>query len=76
MPDTALLKLLPSPKCEARPTSGTGGSTEADKLRRRDYEAQCYRHAEMIARAKLGKLQESLRQAAAKAKKRDTAAIP
>jgi hypothetical protein len=76
MPDTALLKPLPSPKCEARPASGAGGGSEAEKLRRLDYEAQCYRHAEMIARTRLGKLQASLRESAAKASKADTAAKP
>jgi hypothetical protein len=77
MPDTALLKPQPSPKCEARPEKGAGdGSSEATKLRRLDYEVQCYRHAEMIARARLSKLQESFQQAKAKASKRDTAANP
>jgi hypothetical protein len=76
LPETALLKPLPSPKCVARPTSAAGGGSEAEKLRLLDYEAQCYRHAEMIARARLGRLQESLRQSAAKASKADTAAKP
>lgn len=78
LPDAALLRPLPSPKCAARPTAEAGkdGGAEAAKLRRLDYEAQCYRHAEMIARYRLGKLQESLRQSAAKARKQDTAANP
>jgi hypothetical protein len=81
VPDAALLKPQPSPKCEARPEKAAGdGSSEATKLRRLDYEAQCYRHAEMIARARLGKLQASLRESEAKARARaskaDTAANP
>lgn len=77
MPEAALLKPQPSPKCGARTEKGAGdGSSEATKLRRLDYEVQCYRHAEMIARHRLGKLQESIEQAKAKASKRDTAANP
>jgi len=79
MPDTALLKPQPAPKCEARtesearrqpvaPTDGGG-----DKLKGLDYEAQCYRHAEMIARNRLGKLQDSIQQSA-KAVKRGASA--
>lgn len=78
MPDAALLKPQPSPKCAARPEKvAGGGSPEAAKLQRLDYEAQCYRQAEMIARYRLGKLQESIREAAkAKASKSQTAANP
>ena len=77
LPDAALLKLQPSPKCAARPEKGAGdGSSEAAKLRRLDYEVQCYRHAEMIARYRLGKLQELIQQAKARASKRDTASNP
>jgi hypothetical protein len=73
LPDTALLKPQPPPKCAVRPASGAGGS-QAEKLVSLDFEAQCYRHAEMIARARLSKLQASLRQSAAKASKSHTAA--
>jgi hypothetical protein len=77
MPDAALLKPQSSPKCEARPEKTAGdGSSEAATLRRLDYEAQCYRHAEMIARARLSKLQRSIEQAKVKASKRDTTANP
>jgi hypothetical protein len=78
MPDAALLKQLAPPKCGARPTAQAGkeGGAETAKLGRLDYEAQCYRHAEMIARHRLGKLQESLRQSAAKARKSGTAVNP
>jgi len=78
LPDTAMLRPLPSPTCEARPApeAGKDGGAEAGKLRRLDYQAQCYRHAEMIARSRLGKLQESLRQSAAKARKSDIASNP
>jgi hypothetical protein len=77
MPDAALLKPQPSPKCAARPEKGAAESSpEAAKIRRLDYEVQCYRHAEMIARHRLGRLQESIHQAKVKASKRDTAANP
>jgi hypothetical protein len=48
MPDSALLKPQPPPKCDAK----------ADG----DYQVQCYRHAEMIARNRLGELQDSVRE--------------
>jgi hypothetical protein len=78
LPDAALLRPLPSPKCETRPApeAGVDGGAEAGKLKGLDYAAQCYRHAEMIARYRLGKLQESLRQSAAKARKSDIASTP
>jgi hypothetical protein len=82
LPEAALLKPQPVPKCEApKETKGSGapGATsaeassgkaadEAARLRRLDYEAQCYRHAEMIARRRLGRLQESVQDTARAAK--------
>ena len=65
--DAALLKPQPPPKCDAKTRSAAQKQTatadadgEAGKLRQLDYEAQCYRHAEMIARSRLGRLQESV----------------
>ena len=69
MPDAALLKPQAPPKCDARsrraapkqPASATTAEPDSDaKVRQLDYEAQCYRHAEMIARNRLGRLQESV----------------
>ena len=66
LPESALLAQQPAPRCEYRGTKGDSAEKKADapveqatqvKL---DYERQCYRHAEMIARAKLRKLQESV----------------
>ena len=82
MPEAALLKSQPPPRCETRaetgarkqgPTATEGGDAAA--LKRLDYEAQCYRHAEMIARNRLGKLQESV-QEAGRAIKRGASANP
>jgi hypothetical protein len=64
MPDTALLKAQPAPKCEARSAAAAGEAGEAARLKKLDYEVQCYRHAEMIARNRLGRLQESIRASA------------
>jgi len=58
LPDSAMLKPQPPPKCEARKQPDEGGDA-ASKL---DYQVQCYRHAEMIARNRLGKLQDSVRE--------------
>jgi hypothetical protein len=67
MPETALLKPQPAPKCDARSRSAaqqqSASAATADpdaRLRQLDYEAQCYRHAEMIARSRLGRLQASV----------------
>jgi len=65
MPEAALLRAQPAPKCERRPAPGaTEDGGEAAKLKKLDYEAQCYRHAEMIARSRLGRLQAKIREAA------------
>jgi hypothetical protein len=69
--DTALLKMLPPPMCDARSAPAPGKGSEADRLRRLDYEAQCYRHAEMIARLRLRKLQASVRKQATKPRKQE-----
>jgi hypothetical protein len=69
MPDAALLKPQAPPKCDARsrraapkqPASATTAEPDSDaKVRQLDYEAQCYRHAEMIARDRLRALQEAV----------------
>lgn len=66
LPESALLAQQPAPRCEYRGTKGEDADKKADApaeqatQKKLDYERQCYRHAEMIARAKLRKLQESV----------------
>src|SRR5262245_49802566 len=76
MPDTALLKAQPAPKCETRSAAAAGEGGEAARLKRLDYEVQCYRHAEMIARNRLGRLQDSVKESAKAAAKRSASANP
>ena len=59
LPDSAMLKAQPPPKCEAKAEKQADGS--GDAASRLDYQVQCYRHAEMIARNRLTKLQEQVR---------------
>jgi hypothetical protein len=69
----ALLKRQPPPNCEYRATREDSAKRQADSspppgdanpdaaLRTKlDYERQCYRHAEMIARARLTSLQGAI----------------
>jgi len=72
IPSASLLKQQPEPLCEYRPSeksetraldSSKGGDPAADAAALRtklDYERQCYRHAEMIARQRLHALQASV----------------
>jgi len=55
LPARTLLERQPEPDCEFK-----AGEGEADGLRKLDYERQCYRHAEMIARGRLEQLQSSV----------------
>ncbi len=55
LPSLALLAPQPEPDCEFPATDA--GADERQKL---DYERQCYRHAEIIARARLRLLQRSV----------------
>jgi hypothetical protein len=69
VPDAALLQPQAVPKCEARGAGGktgqpaaapeAGADAAAAKL---DYERQCYRHAELIARNRLHTLQASVQE--------------
>jgi hypothetical protein len=78
LPDAALLQPQQPPRCSAKADAGSrkqrseapAKTAEADdaKLRKLDYEAQCYRHAEMIARTRLGRLQDSVQDMAKSAK--------
>jgi hypothetical protein len=62
LPSSALLEQLHAPRCEYRKASpGKDGAEESEASRiKLDYERQCYRHAEMIARARLRRLQSSV----------------
>jgi hypothetical protein len=53
LPAAALLARQPEPGCEMT-------DANADERQRLDYERQCYRHAEMIVRARLELLQGSV----------------
>jgi len=55
LPDKALLGRLPEPDCELK--TNEAGTDDRQKL---DYERQCYRHAERIARNRLQLLQGSV----------------
>jgi hypothetical protein len=63
IPNEALLKPQPEPDCTFPATD-----TAADERQKLDYERQCYRHAEMIARARLQLLRESVAKTAAAVK--------
>ena len=62
LPGRALLKSQPAPDCEYKPTEPDAAPAEpnADDRRKLDYERQCYRHAEAIARDRLQRLQSSV----------------
>jgi len=66
LPRSALLKPQPAPNCTFKPTEPSAQSNEAstDDRPKLDYERQCYRHAEMIARERLQLLQASVRRMA------------
>jgi hypothetical protein len=55
LPALSLLASQPEPDCEFPVTD-----SNADERQKLDYERQCYRHAEMIARARLRLLQRSV----------------
>jgi hypothetical protein len=55
LPSRTLLTPQPEPDCKF-----TAGDSAADEQQKLDYERQCYRHAEMIARNRLRLLQGSV----------------
>lgn len=84
LPKPALLTRQPAPSCEYRaasldpssqrpaenPSAATDSNATDQALRAKlDYERQCYRHAELIARSRLQDLQDAV-QITAKAVKR------
>ena len=84
-PKAALLTRLPPPNCEYRTASldpakgqsdGQPATADADQALRAklDYERQCYRHAELIARGRLESLQDAVRGSTKVAAKRSEGA--
>jgi hypothetical protein len=72
LPKTALLTRQPAPNCEYRTASLDTSSKRADAQpaasdgdpdvrTKLDYERQCYRHAELIARTRLKDLQDAVK---------------
>jgi hypothetical protein len=55
LPGRGLLQAQPEPQCAFESTE-----PKADQVQKLDYERQCYRHAEMIARGRLDLLQGSV----------------
>jgi hypothetical protein len=55
LPGRGLLQAQPAPQCAFESTE-----PKPDELQKLDYERQCYRHAEMIARGRLELLQASV----------------
>jgi hypothetical protein len=55
LPDKALLGRLPEPNCKFKTSEA-----DTDDRQKLDYERQCYRHAEIIARLRLLLLQGSV----------------
>ena|SRR5215475_4115880 len=55
LPDKALLGHLPEPDCKLK-----ANEADTDERQKLDYERQCYRHAEIIARNRLQLLQGSV----------------
>src|SRR5215475_10411855 len=55
LPDKALLGRLPEPDCKFKTNEA-----DTDDRQKLDYERQCYRHAEIIARNRLQLLQGSV----------------
>lgn len=55
LPDKALLGRLPEPDCKFKTNEA-----DTDERQKLDYERQCYRHAEIIARLRLLLLQGSV----------------
>jgi hypothetical protein len=74
MAEVDLLKQQPAPDCRyrggkggepvSRAADGAGESKPDEAHIKLDYERQCYKHAEMIARERLAKLQITMRHAA------------
>jgi hypothetical protein len=66
LPSPALLTRASEPKC----AFDAGADPAADERAKLDYERQCYRHAEIIARHRLALLQNAVRKMIVAAKQR------
>jgi len=85
-PDTALLKPQPAPRCQLKPESdarkqpgapsAADAGTDSALVAKLDYERQCYRHAEIIARDRLHKLQTSVQASIRAAVRKDNSSGP
>jgi hypothetical protein len=87
LPRTALLTRQSPPNCEYRTANlDTAGRRQADaqpsvvdsapeqaQRMKLDYERQCYRHAELIARARLRDLQDAVQDTVKAVKRSDSA---
>jgi hypothetical protein len=66
VPDAALLAPQPVPRCEGKarqqPAAAPEAGVDTAAVAKLDYERQCYRHAELIARNRLNKLQASVQE--------------
>jgi hypothetical protein len=72
LPRRVLLAPPKEPNCEFHGQSGQAGADADAVLRMKlDYERQCYRHAEMIARNRLRQLQTSVDDTIKGGKRRD-----
>jgi len=60
LPDQALLNPQPVPSCEFKTQPQPGQADPNAERTKLDYERQCYRHAEIIARGRLEQLQASV----------------
>ena len=61
-------------QCE-RAAAESNSNERTDELRKLDYERQCYRHAEMIARGRLDRLQDSVAKTIRAVKRSDGSAL-
>ena len=69
-PDQSLLKPQPAPDCAFNGPLSNPPTAEETRVKL-DYEQQCYRQSEMIARTRLGELQKSVEEATNPANRRN-----
>lgn len=85
MAEANLLK-QPAPDCQYRGGKGgapvsraadgaSEGATDEARIKL-DYERQCYKHAEMITRERLAKLQTTMRHAAQRSERAEVRSLP
>ena len=79
MADADLLKEQPAPNCQYRSQASDGATAgePVDEARiKLDYERQCYKHAEIIARERLARLQAARRQTAHRSDRAEVRSLP